>query len=609
MSAGASNFPTEFSQPHQVYQANYLAALAMDHTTGLMDATMLSPDYFTRNPFMFKAKKKADPDTPNIREALSGPHREEFIEKMALEIQELEEHGTWSVIKRKDIKEVELPDGTKELPEVIPSTWAFKIKRFPSGMFCKLKARFCARGDCQLNMDDPIDTYAPVASWTSIRMLTVMSLQKGWKTKQIDFSNAFVQADLDRPVYVALPAMFNDTSGIDTKDLCLQLHKSLYGLKDAPKLWADWLSGALEDLGMTPSTHDPGIFYGKGMAIAVYVDDLLFYGPDEEEMEKLVTALQTRGFKLKREKGGDDKAYDFLGISVHESETEVKLTQFGLIKKFLATVGMTDCNAKATPCSKTPLATNKNGPRHNDKWEYASAVGQLMYLAGNAYPEIQFAVHQCARFTHCPRQSHSQAIKRIAHYLKGILDNKQGLTFTKTDYLDLNCYVDADFAGLWSYKDDQDPVCVKSRTGYVMTLGGCPIHWTSKLQQEISLSTTESEYIALAQAMRELLPMRRLYEELLEALNIEKGPVTIKSTIFEDNNGAISTATMPKMTPRTKHIATKYHFVKQYFGKNKLEDHPFELKKIDTKIQKADIFTKGLVADIFLHLRKILCGH
>ena len=76
------------------------------------------------------------------------------------------------------------------------------------------------------------------------------------------------------------------------------------------------------------------------------------------------------------------------------------------------------------------------------------------------------------------------------------------------DDLTLDCFVDADFPGLWSYEDDQDPVCVCSRTGYVMTMGGCPIHWTSKLQEMIALSTTEAEYIALAQAMWEFIPMQ-----------------------------------------------------------------------------------------------------
>ena len=72
---------------------------------------------------------------------------------------------------------------------------------------------------------------------------------------------------------------------------------------------------------------------------------------------------------------------------------------------------MSDCNPKSTPANIRPLGTDSSGPKHTESWDYASAVGMLMYLAGNAYPEIQFAVHQCARFTHAPRHSHSVAVK------------------------------------------------------------------------------------------------------------------------------------------------------------------------------------------------------
>jgi hypothetical protein len=80
--------------------------------------------------------------------------------------------------------------------------------------------------------------------------------------------------------------------------------------------------------------------------------------------------------------------------------------------------------------------------------------------------------------------------------------------------LELDCYVEADFAGLWNYESDQDPVCVRSRTGYVITLGGCPVIWVSKLQTEIALITLEAEYIALSTSMRDLLPMRQILSEI-----------------------------------------------------------------------------------------------
>jgi len=179
---------------------------------------------------------------------------------------------------------------------------------------------------------------------------------------------------------------------------------------------------------------------------------------------------------------------------------------------------MQECNAKPTPASTTPLGTNANGQRCQQSWDYASVIGMLMYLTSNSRPDIQSAVHQCARFTHNPRASHEQAVLRICHYLKGTKD--KGLVFKPSAELALDCYVDADFASLWKVEDDQDPVCVKSRTGYVLMLGGYPLTWASRLQSEIALSTTEAEYIALSTAMRDLLPTRALLKEIGDKMQL-----------------------------------------------------------------------------------------
>ena len=169
--------------------------------------------------------------------------------------------------------------------------------------------------------------------------------------------------------------------------------------------------------------------------------------------------------------------------------------------------------------------------------------------------------------------------------------------------MELDCYVDADFARLWNFESDQDPVCVRSRTGYVITLGGCPVTWVSKLQTEIACSTLEAEYIALSQSMRDLLPMRRILKELGEKLELDfMKPAMIHSTIFEDNNGALGLATAPKLTPRTKHIAVKYHWFKSHIG----EKEGIVIRKVESREQKADIFTKGLVTELFEHVREPL---
>ena len=127
---------------------------------------------------------------------------------------------------------------------------------------------------------------------------------------------------MSREVYVSLPAMFMDSNGIEGKDLVLRLKKSLYGLREAPKLWADFLAKGLYKAGFKPSDHDPGIYYGRGLVLAVYGDDVLLFGPNADEMDKVLEELQLAGLELKTEKDTNDNSYDFLGI--HVTQPKIK---------------------------------------------------------------------------------------------------------------------------------------------------------------------------------------------------------------------------------------------------------------------------------------------
>jgi hypothetical protein len=169
----------------------------------------------------------------------------------------------------------------------------------------------------------------------------------------------------------------------------------------------------------------------------------------------------------------------------------------------------------------------------------------------------------------------------------------------------LDCYVDADFAGLYGYEDHQDPISVKSRTGFTLTLFGCPIIWSSKLQGEITLSSTAAEYVAFSMAMRELLPMRALLKELAEKLKMDLvSKSLVRSTVFEDNQGCLSMVNVPKMSTRNKYLSLKYHFFRSHIGESK----GIVAKHIRTTEQKADIFTKGLPPEQFRTIRKLLIG-
>jgi len=112
---------------------------------------------------------------------------------------------------------------------------------------------------------------------------------------------------------------------------------------------------------------------------------------------------------------------------------------------------------------------------------------------------------------------------------------------------------------------------VASRTGYVIRYYGVPVHWVSKLQSEISLSTTEAEYIALSTAMRDLLPMMTMLKELKDTLQLPEITYKCHANVFEDNKSCEELAKMPKYRPRTKHIAVKFHHFRQAVQEQKLQ--------------------------------------
>ena len=296
-----------------------------------------------------------------------------------------------------------------------------------------------------------------------------------------------------------------------------------------------------------------------------------------------------------------------------EGKPRIQLLQPGLVDKVLNVIKddklipINDSRPQRKP-ERTPagssLGASPDSPPFDEVefgFSYRQAVGMLSYLL-HTRPDLQTAVHQCARFSHAPRAIHGKAIRRIARYLKDT--REEGLNLrTHSGPVSFDCYVDADFCGLYGYEDPQDPVSVKSRTGYVFTLGGNPVHWASKLQPTIALSTVEAEYIALSQALREFIVMRRVATEICTVFKVNVGEEgTMKSTVFEDNNGCISLATAKRMNPRTKHIATVFHWFWQYTGPGT----GIVLEKIASEIQLVDIFTKCLERESFERIRELL---
>ena len=125
---------------------------------------------------------------------------------------------------------------------VIQSIWAFKLKRFPDGLIKKFKARFCARGDQQLEGIDFFETYAPVVQWTSVQMMLILEILMKLKSKQGDVTAAFLHAELgpEEKVYVEMPPGFRQRRKV------LRLKKTLYGLRQSPCMFWKYLTNAMK---------------------------------------------------------------------------------------------------------------------------------------------------------------------------------------------------------------------------------------------------------------------------------------------------------------------------------------------------------------------------
>ncbi len=171
--------------------------------------------------------------------------------------------------------------------------------------------------------------------------------------------------------------------------------------------------------------------------------------------------------------------------------------------------------------------------------------------------------------------------------------------------LKIDCYPDADFAGMYGHEDSSDPSCVKSRTGFVITVANCPVLWQSKLQTETALSTMEAEVIALAHCCRELFPIMDMVSLLGTKVGLPVSGTTMNVSIHEDNAGALVLAETlpPQFTPRSKHYA-----IKTIWFREQIVLREIRLFKIDTVEQLGDMFTKGLPRATFEYLRRKLLG-
>ena len=212
--------------------------------------------------------------------------------------------------------------------------------------------------------------------------------------------------------------------------------------------------------------------------LLIYVDDDILCGPSAAGISAILAELATI-FDITDE--GEINTYLGLLKITRPTADTIELTQHHLIQQILDDLGMkpnTKTKDKAPP-SSTILCRDLDGEPFNEDWNYRSVIGKLNFLEKSTRPEIAYAVHQCARFARNLKRSHVNAVRYICRYLAGTKD--KALILCADPSKSFEVHVDCDFAGNWVKEDAMnDPSTAKSRTGYIIFYGGCPVLWASK---------------------------------------------------------------------------------------------------------------------------------
>ena len=490
----------------------------------------------------------------NLQEAQASPDWPKWKQASKEEDDAHVENGTWDMIVP------QCPSGVKPLG----SRRIYTLKRDEHGNIIRFKTRIVAKGFTQRHGIDYDEIFSPVLQFKSVRVLKAISASHGYKVYQDDVKTAFLNAPLDKGMWMKHP----DGKGY------VFLRKALYGLKQAPREWYDLFSSYLIKLDWTRLKSDPCIFTktinGAPYYIGVYVDDILSSGKDKNIVDKIRDEFRKR---FKMSSGG--LATHYLGIQITQDEYGIRLNQTQYIKdKLLEFENHLDPHR----CFSTPLDPNfqnllqkaDSDDQVESSFPYREMVGSLIYLTQATRFDIATAVSVVSRFLAKPKKIHCDMVRKIFYYLRGSMNLE--LVYSRNNLLELYGYCDASYANAEGYK---------SMSGYVFMLGKSIISWYSTKQPVVALSTMEAEYIALTPAGQEAIWLKGLLEELGYKQE------TVK--IFEDNQACMILAKNPQNHKKSKHIQVRFHWIRDL-----IKDKIIKLEYCKTSSQLADILTKGL---------------
>ena len=263
-----------------------------------------------------------------------------------------------------------------------------------------------------------------------------------------------------------------------------------------------------------------------------------------------------------------------MNVKVDKKHNTITIDQKHYVDQLLQRFKMVDCKAVNTPMEAGLSLVRDDSAVCEGQFPYQQLLGSLMYLSVLTRPDISYSVSYLSQFNNCYTETHWKHAKRILRYLKGT--KNYGLSFGKTDKSEdkfLECYVDADW--------DSNSYDRKSYTGFCFQFAGGPISWESRKQSTVALSSTEAEYMAMAEAAKEAIYLKNLFFELTGLNNC--------ISLNNENMGAQKLSANPIFHKRTKHIDVKHHFLREVVAKKWVRIQYLESAKMP-----ADVLTKSL---------------
>lgn len=502
-----------------------------------------------------------------LAEAMKRPDAEKYIECAIEEVKAHLENGTWKVVR--------LPKGKR----AIGSRWVFKIKRNADGSVDRYKGRIVAKGYSQREGVDYTETFAPTARFGAVRAVIALAAIEDMELESIDIATAFLNGEIDAEVYMTKPEGL-EMPGYEGPEWVLRLLKALYGIKQGPRCWSKRLHVVMTEIGFRRLECDHSVFVyerdGVKIIVPVHVDDLVLASKSKEAIEKVKRELKEK-FKL-REQGATSF---LLGVQLERDREKrtILLSQPTYIDSLLKTYRMANCNGAKTPMAEKPRLSNKMSPTMPEEIEamknvpYREAVGKLLYLSIATRPDIAYAVSVLCRFTDNPGRAHWDAIKRVLRYLKHTQHYKLVYSPTGSNELFIT-HSDADLGG--------NVDNARSTAGFVISIGGGAVLWSSRLQRQVSMSSTEAEYTTAAATGTEIMWMREFFDKI--GYDISK-----PSPLYLDNASAIQVAKNPEHQSTMKHVHRSHHWLRE-----RVEEGDIRVQHVPGAENVADIFTKPL---------------